>query len=107
MFNPERIRQMDAVLGPARRRALLANFGAQAVEARLALHRNFDAGDTVQLLRDVHRLKGAAQIVGADDLIHVLLAMERCSPTAIDEQMLGAADEQIAAVAAAIAQGDG
>jgi len=105
VFSAERLRELDTVLGPEQRNQLLSALAAQATEARAAL-REHRAGavDDRLLRRDVHRLRGAAEIVGADALIAALRAIEARQPGDVGNDLFDTADVQIAALIDATAQ---
>ncbi|MDB5678499.1 Hpt domain-containing protein [Sphingomonas bacterium] len=98
ILSAERLRELDTVLGPEQRNQLLSALATQAAEARGTLRGHRNGGDDRVLRRDVHRLKGAAQIVGADDLIEALRAIEQCQPGGVSEKLFDAADAQLSAL---------
>ncbi|MBV8653467.1 MAG: Hpt domain-containing protein, partial [Alphaproteobacteria bacterium] len=57
--------------------ALLVKFRRSAVESNEAIDAAWRAGDLAGLAAAVHRLKGAAQSVGAHPLGHAAAALER------------------------------
>ena len=102
VFSAERISELETVLGAEQRMQLFAALETQAVEARRAIKQHFAAGDEQALRREVHRLKGAAQIVGAGALIAALQRVETDAAGAIPADLLTTIDTEIGGLVAAI-----
>ena len=101
-LSAERINELEAVLGTEQRLQLFMALTTQATEARLTIRQHFDAGEEQPLRREVHRLKGAAQIIGADSLIAALKSVENCQPGEIAAGLIDTIDREIVGLIAAV-----
>lgn len=82
---------------PRETRAVLDDFLATAGDDLAAVQRAREAGDTAQLAREAHKIKGAARLVGATELAHAAAELELAAKAADWPQLLPlAADLQTA-----------